>query len=225
MEEKAEAVRLPLQSGMLADVLTMDNELSFTGRVAEYDGTTVTIRDSRGRDLPVGVYGKQVKLRFERSDENLMVHGKICRSSPDCWAVDQLEQQFTAPKRAFFRQRIEVKAEVTCVRRGPIDSQLRRGVGWSDCTVVDVSASGLRLTSREPFCEGDLLSIRSVRLAERLPPFSFSCHVRRAVRGDDGSTLCGCQIEPLPAKDQAQLEEAIFILQREEIQRKRERGT
>lgn len=218
-----EPEQLELKAGMTVEVISTGNEAIFTGKVAEYADGTVTIRDSRGRDLPVGVYGTEVKLRFEQGDNNLMVSGKICRSSPDDWKLDQLEKQFTAPRRALFRQRVEVSAEVTCFRKGPEAPELKRGSGWIACKLTNVSAGGLQLQSGAPFQEGDVLSVRKAKLVDRGREFSFFCQVRRSMTGKDGMTLCGCKLEPLPSKEQAQLEEAIFQLQREEIQRKRER--
>lgn len=223
MEEPGAAAP-ELKPGMTVEVLTMENKLIFSGKVETYDGKTVSIRDARGRELPVGVYGKPVKLRFERSENNLMVHGKLCRSSAEMWSVDELEEQFVAPRRSFFRQRIDVAAEATCTRRSAAEPELKRGATWQPCRVTDVSAGGLQLSSKEPFQEGDVLSVRNARLAASGPAFAFSCRVRRSVLTEDGSTLCGCEIEPLPAKAQSQLEEVIFVLQREEIQRRRERG-
>lgn len=224
MEGSGAATPLELKPGMTVEVLTMENKLTFSGKVDSYDGKILSIRDARGRELPVGAYGKPVKLRFERSESNLMVHGKICRSSAELWAVDELEEQFVAPRRSFFRQHIDVAAEVTCTRRGAAEPQLRRGTGWSPCRVTDVSAGGLQLSSKEPFQAGDVLSVRNARLVASGSAFTFSCRVQRSELTADGSTVCGCAIGPLSAREQSQLEEVIFILQREEIQRRRERG-
>lgn len=224
MGEPVAATPPELKPGMAVEVLTMGNELIFSGKVESYDGKMMSVRDTRGRELPVGVYGKPVKLRFERSESNLMVYGKICRSSAEAWTLDELEEQFVAPRRSFFRQRIDVAAEVTCTRRGPAEPELRRGVTWQPCRVTDVSAGGLQLSSKEPFQEGDMLSVRNARLVASGPAFTFSCRVRRSIVTEDGTTLCGCAIESMPARDQSQLEEVIFVLQREEIQRRRERG-
>lgn len=221
MEETA---ALALKPGMTVEVLTMENKAVFSGKVEGYDGKILSVRDARGRDLPVGVYGRQMKLRFERSEDNLMICGKICRSSIDLWNFDELEEQFVAPRRSSFRQHIDVEAEVTCTRRGGAEPELRRGVGWSPCRITDVSGGGLRLSSREPFREGDMLSVRGARLVSTGPVFAFSCQVRRSVTAENGATLCGCELGSMPAKEQSQLEEAIFTLQREEIQRRRGSG-
>lgn len=214
--------KLDLRSGMAVEVLNMDNELAFSGKVESYDGEVLSVQDARGRDLPVGVYGSTVKLRFERGESNLMVHGKICRSSIDAWHIDQLEEQFTAPKRSFFRQRINVEAEVVCVRRGGAQPSLKRGENWSPCRITNVSAGGIQLSSAEPFQEDDLLSVRGARLVAAGSALSFVCQVRRSLTDEKGgATLCGCQIESISNRDQKQLEEAIFTLQREEIRRRR----
>lgn len=210
---------LELRSGMAVEVLNMDNTLVFSGKVVHYNGEALSIRDARGRAVPVGVYGKTVKLRFERSESNLMVCGKLCRSSPELWEVDELEEQFTAPRRSFFRQRINVKAEVICVRRNP-DIQGTRGADWSPCKIVDVSIGGVQLSSKWPFQVGDLLSVRGARLVAGGPELSFSCRVLRSLSGLN-ATQCGCRIEAISNREQKLLEEAIFTLQREEIQRRR----
>lgn len=221
MEESGEQ-RLSLRPGMPVEVLSMDNKRIFLGKVDFYDGKSVSVRDARDRQLPVGVYGKWVKLRFESSESNLIVEGKICRSSPEIWGMEDLKRPCVAPKRSYFRQNINVGAEVACLRRNKLDAQAVREAEWSPCSIVDVSINGVQLSSRIHFREGDLLGVRGARLVEGGPALTFLCRVLRCT-AKPGATLCGCRIETIGSKEQKQLEEAIFTLQREEIRRRRER--
>lgn len=214
--------RLRLKPGMPVEVLSMDNKPIFSGKVDFYDGKSVSVREARDRQLPVGVYGKWVKLRFESSENNLIVEGKICRSSPEMWGMEDLKQRSVAPKRSYFRQSINVRAEVACLRRNKLDAQAVREAEWSSCSIVDVSINGVQLSTRMHFQEGDLLGVRGARLVEGGPALTFLCRVLRCTV-KPGAILCGCRIETIGSKEQKQLEEAIFTLQREEIRRRRER--
>ena len=46
--------------------------------------------------------------------------------------------------------------------------------------ILDVSAGGLLLTSRESYEVEDELSVTNARIVEELDPFAFQCRVRRA---------------------------------------------
>lgn len=222
MGETSKTVQVPLQKGMKVEVLTVENKLIFRGKVEAFGKGTVTVRDVRDRPLPIGVYGKELKLRFEYSEYNVISTGKLARSNAEKWKIEELEQQSLAAKREFFRQPVDAGAQVICVRCSPVEPQLRRGERWTHCRIADVSVGGFRLISAEPFQAGDLLSVQGVRLVKDAPSFTFTCRVRR-VRHDGNIRECGCQIEGISAKEQALLEEAVFQLQREEIQRRRER--
>lgn len=221
MGEKTKEV--PLRKGLPVEVLNAENKLIFRGKVENFGKGNVTVREIRDRDLPIGIYGKEVKLRFEYSEYNVISTGKVARSNPEQWRIEELEQQAVAPKREFFRQPVDAGAQVICVRCSPIKPEVRRGQQWSHCRIADVSVGGFRLISPEPFQAGDLLSVQGVRLVKGGRSFTFMCRVRR-VRHDGNIRECGCEIEGISAKEQALLEEAVFQLQREEIQRRREHG-
>lgn len=223
MGETAKTVQVPLRKGLPAEVLNAENKLIFRGKVENFGKGSVTLKDARGRSLPVGVYGMEVKLRFEYSEYNVISTGKVARSNAEQWKIEELEQKTLAPKREFFRQPVETGAQVICVRCSPVEPQLRRGQYWTHCRIADVSVGGFRLISSEPFQPGDFLTVQGMRLVEGGRSFTFMCRVRR-VRHDGSLRECGCQIEGVSAKEQALLEEAIFQLQREEIQRRKERG-
>ena len=226
-EAKQEPTELDLDiditEGMLVEVLTMSNQMTFLGKVERYRNGVMTIRESTGGELPPVLYNHDVKLRFFRKDTNIVVHAKTCGSTKWIWRVDRLKKQFIEEKRMYFRQHVKLEGQAQCVERSSEEPGLERGAKASVCKVMDVSAGGLQICTREPFQVDDRLTVKDVTIAPELGPFSFTCRVRR-VRKDGGNYFCGCQIETLPDREQDRLIQAIFIAQRKEIQTQKERG-
>ncbi len=204
---------LNLYEGMTIEVLTLDNKLTFVGKVMRFNGTTITIRDSVGRELPPVLYNKEIKLRCFQGADTLVMHGQVCGSNRQIWKVDRLKNMFVEEKRAFFRQGVNLTVQVVCERLGEDARQ---------CRVLDVSAGGLLLRSREPFEEGDLLSVDGVRVVKEEAPFSFLCRVRGVRPGDWSGRLFGCQFTELASKEEDRLLRAIFTAQRRDIQNKKD---
>ena len=223
MEEKAQTKTLDLRPGMTVEVLTMNNNTTFLGKVEEFVGGALTIRESAGRELPPVLYNKEIKLRCFQGTDTVVLQGKICGSTRWIWRVDRLESKFVSEKRNFFRQHVSIEAQVECIQRSPVEPELNRGQGKSNCQIKDVSAGGILLSSREAFQMGDRLSVTDAAIAPGEAPFSFICRVQRAVQ-EPGGSLCGCAFEALPEKEQERLLRVIFIVQRKELQMKKERG-
>lgn len=211
-----------LRPGMTVEVLTVKNRLTFMGRVESYKNGAVIIREANGDTLPMVLYNKEIKLRFFFNRKNLVLNGKICGSTKYIWKVDRLESAFSKEQRAFFRQRISLKTPALCARRSSAGVEAKRA---APCELLDISAGGLLLTSREEYQEGNRLSITGVYLVEKEEPFAFRCLVRRVGEEpeEDGSTRYGCQYESIAPREQDRLLSAIFTLQREEIRRQKER--
>lgn len=209
-----------LRPGIAVEVLTMENKLSFVGRVESVHGGAVVIREAKGDELPPVMYNKEVKLRYFRDTGNVLLRGKICGSTDLIWKVDRLESTFAKDQRAFFRQRISPHASAKCFRRSARGVVAREGY---PCEVVDVSAGGLLIVSQEVYQEGDRLIVGGARLVAGMDPFSFECKVRRVGTPDMGAIRYGCQFESLPMKEQDRLLRAIFTVQREEIRNQKGR--
>lgn len=207
---------LNIRPGMTVEVLTLDNRLTFVGRVDRFGNGAIVIRESRGGELPPVLYNKEIKLRFFQGQDSLVVHGKICGSSTTIWKLDRLESRSAKEQRAFFRQRISPNTKAMCARQD--DS----GKG-TECQVLDISAGGMLIASHAEYQVGDQLLITDVRLAQPLDVFSFNCQVRRAGKREMGRIRYGCQFDTLPPKEQDRLLRAIFIVQREEIRTQKER--
>ena len=212
---------LDIHPGMTVEVLTLDNRLTFVGKVDRFSGKAIVIRESRGGELPPVLYNKEIKLRFFLGQDSLVVHGKICGSSRTIWKLDRLESRSAKEQRAFFRQQISTSVLCKvhrCTSRGAVSKEGYFG------RVMDVSAGGLMLLSTEHYAKGDRLAIIGIELTKTTAPFNFYCQVRRASPRKDGTVCYGCQFESLHPKEQDRLLQAIFAMQREEIRRQKEQG-
>ena len=213
---------LGLRPDMLVEVMTSDNFLAFLGRVDSIKDGAVILRDNRGNELPQVVYNREIRLSFKREGETTMVRGKVCGCSDEIWKLDQMESMFTRDQRASFRQSISTSIQAKCHRRSRRGDAEKTG---TDCHVLDVSSGGLMFSSTESYEEGERLTLRGVRLAESMQPFSFDCMVRRAGNPDEeGIRRYGCKFDPMSSREQDRLLQAIFTIQREEIRIHREKG-
>ncbi len=221
-ETAQEAVQedFDFRRGMTVEVLTMENRLTFVGKVESYHNGAIVIREAKGNELPPVLYNKEIKLRFFRERSNLVIHGKICGSTNLIWKLDRLESKFSKEQRAFFRQRISPNTGGTCAKRA---RQGHPGSKPMPCMVVDISAGGVLISSQEEYEVDDRLTITGVQLTPGMDPFSFNCLVRRAGERSEGMIRYGCKFESLPPKEQDRLLRAIFVVQREEIRSQKER--
>lgn len=224
MEEKPQIKPPKLRKGMTVEVLTLENRLTFVGKVEEYTGGTLTIRESNGQELPPVLYNKEIKLRCFQGEKVLVLYGKICGSSRWIWKLDRLENKFANEKRAFFRQLVAVKQDAACTR-APAGKEETAGQSAATCHVKDISAGGVMIIDcREEYHIGDRLTIENVYVVKEEPPFSFTCRVRRASEKRAGKYSYGCQFESVAPKEEDRLLRAIFKAQRQELQAQRDRG-
>lgn len=228
-EEDPPFSELDIRIGMLVEVLTMKNTLTFVGRVKNFSPSAVlTIKEAADAELPPVLYNQEVKLRFFQEGKSLVLRGQVCGSNQWIWRVDRLESQFGAEHRMFFRQNVDLKAQVA-QRTGPMgegapgpDSAPQAPEKFP-CQLLDVSVGGLLVRSRKAFQEGDCLQITDAVITAELGPFSFQCQVQR-VQKVGGNYLYGCKFLELSTKDEDRLLQAIFIVQRKDIHKQRDRG-
>lgn len=213
-EQSGERNPFDLRPGMIVEVMTPENRLLFAGRVYSiYDGA-VSIRELNDESLPMALTNKPLKLGFFREQDKLVLRGKVCGSTLKMWKVNQLENSFTQEQRTFFRQSTGVELAAQCARPGE---------PAVPCQVLDVSAGGMLISSKEKFQEGERLCIIDVPLVDSDSPFTFNCLIRRASLWKQDVFRYGCQFEALSPKDQDRLLRAIFAIQREEIRKRRMR--
>lgn len=219
-EEAVMPSNFGLRQGTTVEVLTMENRLTFVGKVENFRNGAVILREAKGDELPPVMYNKEVKLRFFGGTGNVVLCGRVCGSTSLIWKVDSLESKFIKEQRAFFRQRISPNTEGLCSRRAYGGTKATRP---APCQVLDISAGGMLIASQENYQEGDRLSITGVLLVAGEDTFSFTCRVRRVGETETGMLRYGCQFETLSPKEQDRLLRAIFAVQREEIRNQKER--
>lgn len=208
-----------LRPGMMAEVMTPDNRLLYVGRIQTvYDSGAVSIRETNDDTLSMVLVNKPLKLRFFREQDNLVLKGKVCGSTMKMWKIDRLEPAFTEEHRAFFRQSISVELEAQCGKRTGGTGPARLTF---PCRVLDISAGGMLISSKEEFLPGDRLYVTGIPLVANEPAFTFHCHVRRAGMWKKGVIRYGCQFESLSPREQDRLLRAIFTVQREEIRKRK----
>lgn len=204
-------------SGARVEVLTPENHLLFVGRLRVLGGGVVELRRDTGDPLPQALYNSKVKLRgFQKNSQPFCINGTVGKSSRDFWQVENLEVLQSRENRSFFRQNTDLDARV-------MPSGHYRGAGReiTDCKVLDISAGGARVLSRNVYVEGDRFQLE----AELLPgerPFSVVCQVLRVTPKKGFKYEYGCRFEALSEQEQQRLLRAVFTIQRKILQAQRE---
>lgn len=209
-----------LAPGMVTEVMTLENRLIFVGKVSKVGDGSVYVREANDDELPMVLVNKELKIRFFREEDNVVLQGKVCGSTARMWKVDQLKSTFFKEQRAFFRQSISVNVQARCGKR------LNRGGPPSvffPCQVLDISAGGMLISCAEIYIEGERLVITEVPLVAEAPTFTFNCQIQRAGEWQKGVNRYGCRFESLSPRDQDRLLQAIFTIQREEIRKRKAR--
>ncbi len=209
-----------LAPGMVTEVMTLENRLIYVGKVSKVGGGAVYIRETNDDELPMVLVNKELKIRFFREEDNVVLRGKVCGSTMRMWKVDRLESTFFKEQRAFFRQSISVDLGAQCGRRatwgGPV------GMLYP-CQVLDISGGGVFISCHQEYRVGNRMLITNIPLVAEEPSFSFNCFVRRAGLWKQGVNRYGCQFEGLSPKEQDRLLRAIFTVQRMEIRKRKAR--
>lgn len=208
---------LGIHPGLAVEVLTLDNNVTFQGRMEKVWDRALQISDPTGGELPPVLLNREVKLRCSpRETQVVILRGQICGSTRWMWKVDRLKIMHLQEHRGYFRQRVQVDTQVTCGER------------QAQCQIMDISAGGMMLKSKRPipaddvmiqsrerFEVGDLLSVADARILPEELPFSFQCRVVREEKMDN-RFVYGCQFEGLATREQDRLIRAIFTTQRKE---------
>lgn len=206
-----------LSSGLRVEVLTMANYLLFVGRLKVLEAGVLEVRRDTGDPLPQALYNSEVKLRgFQKNSQPFSLKGTVGKSSRDFWQVENLKVLQSRENRSFFRQDTDLDGRVR-------SSERYRGPGSeeSECKVLDISAGGARILSRNVYVEGDRFQLE----AELLPgerPFSMVCRVLRIVPRKGFKYEYGCRFEGLSESEQQRLLRAVFTIQRKTLQAQRE---
>lgn len=216
--EKREKGDPELSSGLRAEVLTMANHLLFVGRLKVLDGGVLEVRRDTGDPLPQVLYKSEVKLRgFQKGTQPFCLKGTVGKSSRDFWQVENLEVLQSRENRSFFRQDTDLDGRV-------LPTGHHRGLGGdeaSECKVLDISAGGARILSRDVYVRGDCFELETELLPEERP-FSMVCRVLRVIPKNNYKYEYGCKFEGLSESEQQRLLRVVFAIQRKALHAQRE---
>lgn len=216
MPEDQKLDMLGLYEGLSIEVLTLENELTFQGRLERVRNNSIQIRDAGGGELPPVLLNKEIKMRCTpRESQVVILRGQICGSTQWFWRVDRIRILHVQEKRGFFRQRINVSTKLS--RDGEET--------FIPCRLLDISAGGVGvvLQCEEELHPNDLTFICDAKIVPEEEPFSFRCRIRRVVK-QDRQWVYGCEFEEMSTREQDRLLRAIFITQRRERQGQQKRA-
>lgn len=221
-QKKPKAVPVPddfpdLRTGMRVEVQTPTGVLLFPGRirVLESQQDALEVRAEAGGYLPRAVYGQAVRLQGTlENGQTFALDGSVGPNAPDFWRIERLRLPRTSQHRDYYRQNtgFDGTFAFTEVFKGQ----------KHPCKILDISASGARMTARVPLQPQSIVYLK-VSLLPGEAPFLITCLVKRVQSySKPGSSVrrfeYGCQFVDLPEKEQERLIQAIFILQRAELQ-------
>lgn len=213
-----------LHTGMILDVLNEENQVIFPARVEEMTLRSIKLVNAAEDTVPQVFYNTKVKLRGYLPDQQtVLFQGVVRGNSPHFWVIEELTGRVTKG-RAFFRQSVAAKAKVACANHifAPDKHSTSRSQ-TVDCTILDISGGGIRISCAEPYQMEDWLVITEASFPFASGVFSFSCKVMHAEE-KGRQYIYGCQFEKLTQREQDRLIEIIFLLQREEVQQKQKRA-
>lgn len=207
--------RLEFNTGTRVEVLTLENHLLFVARMRVVEGNAVELRRDTGDPLPQALYNSKMKIRgFQKNAQPFCLVGTVGRSSREFWQLENLEILQTKENRGFFRQNTDLDARV-------MPSGHYRGLTPElvECKVLDISAGGARVLSRNVYMEGDRFQLQ-VELLPEEKPFSVTCKVLRVTPRKGYKYEYGCKFEGLSEQEEQRLLQAVFAIQRKILQSK-----
>lgn len=210
--------------GHLCEVRRPNNTLVFLGRVKSYDGASLCILPTGGRDAPPVIYNDEFKLILHSPNHpSLAWLGRVTGSSPAFWMLGKLTSCHQSEQRVTFRQPVSLRANLLCINALYPGGPRGKDEYFSRiCKVVDVSLGGVQLRGPDFYRPGDHLLLTNFCL-EKDQPFVFTLRVRWAAQVSPVEAHLGCSFEHMTTRDEDRLCASILELQRQDIARQRER--
>lgn len=224
--------------GALVEVRSNENDLIYVGKLSAVGEMNITVSEDKNGSLPPPIYNMEVKLNIRGPHLSLMVlGGRVGMSGEDFWCVNTLRHYKSSENRNYFRQRVSARAVVSRVALYDIPDADAYRVNPEvvpgeevdaeekpvPARLVDISLGGILFGSREMFAQGELVELTNVMLLTDELPFKFLCKILRVdTQSRPDMVLCGCKFEQMPEREQDRLCRAIFVLQRNELRKRRQ---
>lgn len=218
------AKELPrLEPDMRLEIMTSENRLIFLGRIEWVKANAIQVCDILGEDLPYIEYNTPIKLRGFSDNCAFYLEGIVGGNTRLFWRIDHLATLQAGERRGYFRQNVVLDAVAMRIS-SPFEKGTVAGSPQGPlvgCTIINISATGAMMVIKEPFQEGEWVSLSNVRLQPKEPPFTFTCAIRRKIIQEDGSIAYGCEFYDLHSEEQERLIKIILLLQRKELNARR----
>ncbi len=209
--------------GSPCEVRTMDNDLLSPGKVGAVGDETLDIVSSKGERMPLHYYNAPVKINiFSTSEGKFSLGGNIYISNEKFWRISNVTLFDNFEKRGFFRIRTDALGEILL---HPEEEEAPEQMAHRlfPVKLLDVSLCGVGFVADCNLELGEDVLIRKLKMQEKEKEFSFLAKVRRKGMQRDAGTVYGVSIEEISEREMDRLCRIIFALQREEIQRRRNR--
>lgn len=194
-------------------------------RISSIDEDAIWVTSADGGNVPPIIYNTRVRLKGMRHGGNAVIlFGTIRGSTPLLWKIGEISQYSFYNKRTYYRQSVSIETTVYSLRDEPEgESETYRLSALTEhCKVLNISGGGLLFSSSRPFPINTHVQIGDITLRPGQNPFSLKCSVLR-VTENSGRFFHGCQFIDLDGKEQERLIRDVFLLQGEEIRRRKRR--
>ncbi len=209
--------------GSPCEVRTMDNDLLTPGKVGAVGDETLDIVASNGERLPLHYYNAPVKINiFSTTEGKFSLGGNTYISNEKFWRVSNVTLFDNFEKRGFFRIRTDAEGEILL---HPEEEEVSEQMPHRKfpMQLLDVSLCGVGFIADCNLEIGENILIRKLKMQQNEKEFSFLAKVRRKGAPRDTGDVYGVSIEEISEREMDRLCRIIFALQREEIQRRRNR--
>lgn len=217
--------RFGLKEGMRLELLSEFEVFLFAGVLSKIDEDAIWVANADGGDVPSIIYNTNVRLKGIRQDGGTVIlFGTIRGSSSLFWKIDQLSQYSFYNKRSYYRQSVSIETTVYSLRDEP-DGESKAynlSIPAEHCKVLNISGGGLLFSSNRHFRLNTSVQMGDIVLRPAQAPFSLKCSILR-VTDNGGRFFHGCQFIDLDGKEQERLIRDVFLLQGEEIRRRKKR--
>lgn len=206
-KKAAPAVSLAFCEGMRVEVTDAeDGRPLFQGELQGVQGDKATLKTLRmdAEELPASPVTVLLRGYDKKTLKAVLLEASIAPGEEPSWQAENLTLRKAGNDRSYFRLDANLEASTA-----PASAQKL----MEPCKVLDISAGGARIVTKQTHKMGDqvLLSVRLLAEKESLEIF---CRVLRIVHRENGRQEYGCQFLDLGESDQERLTQMIFELQR-----------
>lgn len=210
--------------GAPCEVRTMDNDLLAVGKIKSVGDSVLDVVSQDGDRMPAIFYNTPIKLNiFSGKAGKLALGGNVYITNEDFWRISNIMVFERFEKRGFFRVRTDAFAHIltdpdSLPEPGKPDMRLS-----FDVQLFDVSLGGAGFWCPRSIAQEKELIVSNLRLQTKEEPFTFRASVRRCGSECGKGYPIGVNIEEMDQRELDRMCRLIFVLQREEIRKRRNR--